>query len=246
MELQGLITAAGLGTRSGASQFYRKEMFSIYDARDGKVVIRPIIDCVIYRMKISGIDDIIVVLDPKDEVTKKYIELSYPDVQIAYQTEKRGYGDAVHSALQFIHGPFLLNAGDGVLFDDNTEKRIVDSYKSGNRLIAFKVDDPRRYGVVEMDENGNIAGLEEKPNLPKSNLALAAIYILDKSVLNEIDTGKANVELTDAIDRTIKKGVKSDVIEIDRSEWISVGLADRYADVVSETRIKALRKIGKF
>ncbi len=232
--MDGLITAAGLGLRSMASKYYRKEIFSIYDERDGQIVIRPMLDAVIYRMKYAGIDDIYVVLDHGDGVTKKFIEESYPDLHIIEQRERRGYGYAVYLAKDHINSPFVLNAGDGMLLDPDVEKTIVRSFKGGNLFVAFQVDDPRRYGVLEMSGD-TVVGVKEKPERPPSNLALAAFYVLDPSIFDLIDINQKESELTPAIDATIKAGVKTEVRMIRKDEWISVGQVSSYIDVVNRT-----------
>ncbi|PYB67968.1 dTDP-glucose pyrophosphorylase [Thermoplasma sp. Kam2015] len=232
--MKGLITAAGLGKRSMASKYYRKELFSVYDFRDGSVVIRPILDAVIYRMKYIGVNEIYIVLDQEDGVTKKFIEDSYPELQIIIQKERRGYGYAVYLAREYMDSPFILNAGDGMIIDPDLEKDILKRYRFGNILVSFRVEDPTKYGVVKMEEDA-VVGVVEKPKVPPSNMALAALYILDPSVFNFIDTETTDSELTPAIDAMIRKGVKTDLYEITKDQWISVGQVLKYVDVVNRT-----------
>ncbi|MDA8143605.1 MAG: sugar phosphate nucleotidyltransferase, partial [Thermoplasmatales archaeon] len=112
--MKAVITAAGLGTRSGLDGKIRKEMLPVYDIRNGRIVLRPIIDVIISNLLIAGLDEIAVVLDPQDLFTKNYIETNFPEAQILFQIEKRGYGHAVLTAKEFVgKGSFILNAGDG-------------------------------------------------------------------------------------------------------------------------------------
>ncbi|KAA8922980.1 nucleotidyltransferase family protein [Thermoplasma sp.] len=239
--MKGLITAAGLGKRSMASKYYRKELFSIYDERDGNVVIRPILDAAIYRMRYAGVDDIYVVLDQEDGVTKKFIEESYPDLHIIIQRERKGYGYAVYLARDYINEPFVLNAGDGILIDPDREREIIHGFSGGNLLVAFQVDDPRKYGVLDMQGN-TVIGVKEKPENPTSNLALAAFYVLDPSVFDHIDNGQRESELTPAIDATIKMGIRTTAQRIQKDEWISVGQVTSYVDVVNRTYRYAMER----
>ncbi|MGC8608752.1 MAG: nucleotidyltransferase family protein [Thermoplasmata archaeon] len=232
--MDGLITAAGLGTRSGTSRFLRKEMLSLYDVRDSKLLLRPVIDCAIYRMMYSGIRDIYVVIDPGDRITEYYLKNMFPDVNMLYQKEKRGFGDAVYQARNSIRGPFVLNAGDGILIDKDMEKKIIESYSGGNRLAVFEVDNPSRYGTIEL-EGDRVTGVVEKSPDPPSNLALSAFYILTEDVFTHINGENKNVEVTDAIQASIKSGTVTYATRLRKGEWISVGIAGEYHTTLKET-----------
>ncbi len=232
--MDGLITAAGLGTRSGTSRFLRKEMLSLYDQRDGKLLLRPVIDCAIYRMKSSGISNIYTVIDPADRVTKDYLEEVFPDVGIIYQRDKKGFGDAVYQARDHIKENFVLNAGDGIIMDRRIEISIINSYSGGNLLSVFRVDNPSRYGTVEM-KGETVTDVAEKSPNPPSNLAIAAFYILDQMIFDYIDQKSSNVELSDAIRASIKSGIQTKASELPVDTWISVGIAREYYTTLEKT-----------
>lgn len=236
--MQGLITAAGLGIRANTGRWFRKVMLPVYDIRDGKLAIRPIIDCIIERMESVGIRDITAVLDPQDLVTIQYIKLNRSEVSIEYQRERRGFGDAVRAGSKNINGRFLLNAGDGMLTDSSTLKGLVEShYKT--TLALMRVKDPKRYGIAEYERIGKdvykITGLEEKPQKPKSDLALAAVYVLDDGVTGYIDKEGENIELTAAIRAYMLAGNEVDGMLLRSGQWLSVGSAESYADVLRAT-----------
>ena len=236
--MQGLITAAGLGIRSNTGRWFRKVMLPVYDIRDGKLAIRPMIDCIIERMESVGIRDITAVLDPQDLVTIQYIKLNRSEVSIEYQRERKGFGDAVRAGSKNINGRFLLNAGDGMLIDSSTLKGLVEShYKT--TLALMRVKDQKRYGIAEYERIGKgmyrITGLEEKPQKPKSDLALAAVYVLDDGVTDYIDKEGKNIELTTAIHAYMLAGNEVDGMLLPTGQWLSVGTAESYADVLKST-----------
>ena len=236
--MEGLITAAGLGIRANTGRWFRKVMLPVYDIREGELAIRPVIDCIIERMENVGIKDITVVLDPQDLVTEQYIKLNRSEVLVEYQKERRGFGDAVRLGSKNINGRFLLNAGDGMLVDIDALKGLVEShYKT--TLALMKVKDPKRYGIAEYERIGKgtyrITGLEEKPQNPKSNLALAAVYALDDGVTDYIDKEGENMELTTAIHAYMRDGNEVDGKLLQNGQWLSVGSAESYAGVLRAT-----------
>lgn len=237
-----LITAAGLGKRSGLNGHIRKELLPVYDCREGELVLRPIIEVIMNRYRSYGFRDFVLVLSRADQRTELYIRQFYPEVEIAYQNRPRGFGDAVMSASELINGKFILNSGDGILISRNDTDRFIDAVRS-NRfsqvLGLMEVDNPSRYGVASV-ENGDdgieVTGVVEKPADPPSNLALVATYQLDSSIFDIL--GKMNgdnIELTPAIDRLIKSGGRTTAVTVERENWLSVGRVEDYMSVLKKS-----------
>lgn len=242
--MKGVITAAGLGTRSGLDGKMRKEMLPVYDRRDGRLVLRPIIDVLLTGYRNNGIRKSAVVLDPSDRWTREYIEVEFPDVEILYQEKKQGFGHAVMMARDFVgDDSFILNAGDGMVLEKNVLKEMVSWDSTCVFLTLMTVPNPERYGTAEIQiEDGNpaVKGLVEKsPNSP-SNFALCALYRLPHTIFDNLSgrSGK-NIELTPAIDALIRSGVETKATVIDRKDWVSVGRAEGYIDVLKSTLEKS-------
>jgi len=245
--VKAVITAAGKGTRSGLDGKFRKEMLPIYDHRNGRLVLRPIIDRIIYDLESSGIREVAAVLSLDDLITKNYLQREFPYVTIIHQAKQNGFGDAVRSAAEFVGGErFLLFAGDGILLNLRTFLPGFAEGSGENRLVLMEVADPSKYGVAVVRRiNGRILveDVEEKPSKPRSNLALAAMYILGHKVMDcLLDMAGENIELTPAISESIRTGNETEAVIVDQSMWISVGKAETYHEILKRSLDFALKR----
>ena len=229
----GIITAAGLGTRSGLDGKFRKELLPIYDNIDDRLVLRPVIDVVYRRLRKYGCGKVIIVLDPVDKMSKLYVESNFEDFEIVFQEQKRGFGNAVYFASQAVgSSDFVLNAGDGVVSNSSYYEKVCKSKYTS--LNLFKVDHPEKYGNAVLDEdNKSVKEVVEKPHNPKSNFAIAALYFFRNDFTRFLD--QYTVELTDAINNYIKAGNMVSYNIMDRSEWISIGRKEEYYKVLERS-----------
>lgn len=238
--MKGVITAAGLGTRSGLDGKLRKEMLPVYDLREGRIVLRPILDVIITGFRDSGINEVAVILDPSDKWTEDYIKSQFSNIVIHYQEKKMGFGHAVLMAKEFVgEDSFILNAGDGMVLRKDILKSMVDWEPDGIILNLMEVPNPERYGTADiLNQNGEIKvkGLIEKSGKPPSNYALCALYRLPHNIFEHLEaqTG-TNIELTPAIDRLIRLGMETKASVIRKEEWVSVGRAEGYIHVLKST-----------
>lgn len=240
--MKAVITAAGLGTRSGLDGKLRKEMLPVYDVRDGELVLRPMIDCIIHRLENAGISQFIVVVDPDDSYTKDYVEREFDNVEFAVQREKKGFGDAVLKARPYVNEePFILNAGDGmVLPQEHIDMVVKNAVENSDRniLTLMKVPNPQRYGTARIEKNEDhfhVTEVVEKSSTPPSSYALTAFYAFSRGILDFIESKESNVELTPAINSMIKAGTYTVGMEIERPNWVSVGIAKEYAEILNRT-----------
>ncbi|MEM0127616.1 MAG: sugar phosphate nucleotidyltransferase [Thermoplasmatales archaeon] len=247
-KMKAVITAAGLGTRSGLNGVLRKELLPLYDVRDGKMALRPILDILAFRLRDMGIRDVAIVLDPEDLVTESYVRKALPWCTILYQKEKAGFGDACLQAGDFIGNEgFILAAGDATVWDFSKIQDLLCSSLGSERwtLLVMKVEDARRYGVALIDDSSEppkVKGVLEKPSNPPSNYAMCAFYYLPPSIFEFIErTG--GKEITDAIDLAIKEGIEFRALEISRKNWISVGVAEEYLNALRSSYDSVKRKI---
>ena len=237
--MKAVITAAGSGIRSGLDGKFRKEMLPIYDVRERRIVLRPILDCIITRISRLGINEIAVITDPHDDSTNNYLKRNFPSVSILNQERKLGFGNAVLMARDFIgNDEFILNAGDGILLDEQMMQSSLSGKRSEIILYLMKVDHPERYGVAEIYKKGRknyVLSVVEKPKIPKSNLALCAVYKLNGKIFDYLKGDHSNnVELTPSINALIKD-TEIEGMVVPKNQWQSVGRAEDYIKVLRTT-----------
>ena len=157
--MKGIITAAGLGTRSGMDGRLRKELLPIYLKLGSNIVLRPIIDAVYSRMAIFGIIDVAIVLNPEDKITHAFVGTNLPEATVLHQSRQIGFGDAVLRAREFIGGiDFVLNAGDGIILNEEAYGQGIDLHRETGSSILYlmRVENPSRYGVAEVSSRDGV------------------------------------------------------------------------------------------
>jgi glucose-1-phosphate thymidylyltransferase len=136
------------------------------------------------------------------------------DVSYIRQDAPRGLAHAVLIAGDFLGGDdFVMYLGDNFIVGGIAS--VVDEFRAGRpdaQIMLTKVADPRQFGVAELDDAGQVVGLEEKPRLPKSDLALVGVYIFTPAVheaVRELEPSwRGELEITEAIQWLIDAGRK--------------------------------------
>ncbi|MDH5716577.1 MAG: sugar phosphate nucleotidyltransferase [Spirochaetia bacterium] len=228
MNIKCLIPAAGKGTRMRPlTHSLPKAMLPVA----GKPAIFHIIDSV----KETGITDFVIITGYLYELMESEILNNYPELKIEFvrQTQQKGLGHACYMAKdKFENNEGLLIIYGDTLFDANL-KEIIESK---NIVIGVcEVEDPRRFGVVELDENKKkIINLIEKPKNPPTNLAIPGINYfpnsrllfdaLENIIKNNIKT-KNEYQITDAFSHIVKNNI-SDINPYIIDNWYDVGTLD--------------------
>jgi glucose-1-phosphate thymidylyltransferase len=137
-------------------------------------------------LMLADIREILIISTPHDLPQYQQLLGDGSDIglKLTYQVQQapRGLPEAFILAENFLQGaPSALILGDNIFFgvglQPMLEKISID--KEGMTIFSYPVQDPREYGVVEVDENNKIMSIEEKPKIPKSNLALTGLYFCD-------------------------------------------------------------------
>jgi glucose-1-phosphate thymidylyltransferase len=238
--LKAIIPAAGIGTRL-RPHTYTLPKALLYVA--GKPIISHILDDVV-KLDLSGI---VLIVGYKGELIEDYVRKHYKDLNIDFviQEERKGIGHAIDltRGVADCDEPLLIILGDTIVKAD-LGKLVTSKH---NVLGVKEVDDPRRFGVCEVDGE-YITKLVEKPENPPSNLALVGLYYLRNSralfeaLREEIDNGITNhgeYQITDALQMMIEKGEKFITYEID--EWFDCGKPE----AMLETNRKLLQDAGR-
>lgn len=236
MPMKGLVLCGGRGTRLRPLTYTRaKQLIPIAN--------KPNVFYVLEDLRQSGISVIGIVINPEtgSDVRETLGDGSRFGAQFTYirQEEPKGLAHAVKTARDFLGAdPFVMYLGDNLLWGGISH--LVSDWGQGGRqamILLTPVDDPRQFGVAELDPLGNVVRLVEKPQNPPSNLALVGVYVFDPCVHAVIEALKPSwrgeYEITDAIQGLIDRGFRVEARQV-RGWWKDTG---RPEDLLEANRL---------
>jgi glucose-1-phosphate thymidylyltransferase len=238
--MKALIPVAGIGTRLRPHTHTQpKALIPIA----GKPILGHIIEALIE----AGVQDFVFIIGYMGDKIEQYISQTYAQINAKFviQTTGKGTGHAIWLARESLtpDEPSLIVLGDTIA--DVDLKKLMQSLHS--TLCVKKVNDPRMFGVAEMNENGSIKAVVEKPAIPKSNLALVGIYFIkhthqllkaiEYNIENKITT-QNEYHLTDALMRMIEWGEEFRTLDVDN--WFDCGKKD----ILLDTNATLLKRGG--
>jgi len=234
--MKALILAGGKGSRM-------KPLTNTMAKQLLPVANKPIIFYVLDQIREAGITDIGIIVSPE---TSPYIREatgngSKWDASITYipQTEALGLAHAVKTAQAYLgDSPFLMFLGDNLLHGGITTFVEQFNKNSPDALILLKsVKETSSFGIAELDKEGKVCHIEEKPEHPRSNLAVIGVYIFSPAVHEAIayikPSWRGELEITDTIQRLISTGkdVQSHILD---GWWLDTGKKD---DLLEANRV---------
>lgn len=208
----------------------------------GKTILSFIVD----QLHEAGINEFIFIVGYLGEKIEEYVRSTYPNLTCHFvqQNERQGTGHAIELTRHVVgNDPVFVALGDTICEYD--VKEMVNS--PYNMLGVKKVDDPRNFGVAEMDGDGFIAHVVEKPSIPKSNLALVGLYkIVETEALytcvhqlfTENIKNRGEYNLTDALDCMLQRGTKFKALKV--KNWFDCGKKE----TLLESNATLLKKSG--
>ena len=189
------------------------------------VANKPVLEYAVEDLKEAGITEIAVILGHKgrDEIQQLLGDGNEYGVEITYivQGNPLGLAHAAGCARDFVgDDDFVMYLGDNILKQGITD--LVESYRKGDYgagIALQEVDNPRQFGIADVQNDGTVTRLVEKPDEPPSNLALIGIYVFSNAVFDAIErlepSWRGELEITDAIQMLLEDGhaIDSQIIE---------------------------------
>ncbi len=184
--MKGIILAGGSGTRLyPLTKVVSKQLLPVYD--------KPMIYYPLSILMLTGIKEILIISTPNDlpNFEKLFGDGSQLGLKLSYKVQPSpdGLAQAFILGEKFIgNDDVCLILGDNIFYGagiqnilKNAVKTVIEEKKAV--VFGYTVKDPSRYGVAEMDNNGNVISIEEKPESPKSNFAVVGLYFYTNAVV---------------------------------------------------------------
>jgi bifunctional UDP-N-acetylglucosamine pyrophosphorylase/glucosamine-1-phosphate N-acetyltransferase len=211
--MQAVILAAGEGTRMRPlTEATPKPMLPVAD--------RPLVAHTADAAVAAGVDELVLVVGYEGETVREFFGEEYRGAPVAYATQEDqlGTANAVKAAREHLDGEFAVLNGDD-LYDP---AGLADLFSGGPAVGTYEVEDPRPYGVFEI-EDGTVVDIVEKPSDPPSNRVNVGAYVFPAEARAWLDVEKSErgeEELTDVLGRVVEEfSVRT--VPIDR--WMGVG-----------------------
>ncbi|MBR3163049.1 MAG: glucose-1-phosphate thymidylyltransferase RfbA [Clostridia bacterium] len=234
---KGIILAGGSGTRLYPLTIaISKQIMPVYD--------KPMIYYPLSVLMQAGIKDILIISTPRDIVVFKELlgDGSQWGMNFEYKVQEKpnGLAEAFIIGEDFIgEDNVAMILGDNMFYGNDLEETLKNATEREDEatIFGYYVKDPRAYGVVEIDANGNAVSIEEKPENPKSNYAVPGLYFYTNDVIeiakNVKPSARGELEITTVNDEYMKLG-KLKVEKLGRGiAWFDTGTHDALIETAS-------------
>jgi len=244
--MKGIILAGGSATRLyPITLAVSKQMLPVYD--------KPMIYYPLSTLMMARIREVLIISTPVHLPAFESLLGDGSDLgmKLEYKIQEKpvGLADAFRLGADFIGDDNVaLILGDNMIYGSRIERvlKAASHLEEGGIIFGYQVADPTSYGVVEIDEKGTAISIEEKPKVPRSNLAVPGIYFYDNEVVKIAKTiepsERGELEITDVNKKYMEKG-KLKVIPLGSGyAWFDTGTPDRLSDACDYVKAIELRQ----
>lgn len=246
--MKGIILAGGSGTRLYPMTLVTsKQLLPVYD--------KPMIYYPLSTLMLAGIRDILIITTPEDSSNfsrllgdghRFGVEISY-----AVQPSPDGLAQAFIIGKDFIGGDACtMILGDNIFYGNGLSALLTDAANAAEEGVAgvlcYYVNDPKRYGIIEVDDKGNAVSIEEKPECPKSNYAVTGMYFFPSGVSSLAEkvrpSARNELEITSLIEMYInEKRLRTRLLGRGFA-WLDTGTVDSLVEASEFVRIVEKRQ----
>ena len=224
--MKGILLAGGTGSRLyPMTKTVSKQLLPVYD--------KPMVYYPLSTLLSLGVSEILIITTPRDQ--EAFTSLLGDGSQLgcsfsyAVQPKPNGLAEAFLIGDDFIgNDSVALILGDNLFYGSAIQKQSPSKADFGGGLIfGMHVQNPKRYGIVELDADGEVKSIEEKPNHPKSNLAIPGLYFFDHTVVEKATqvkpSARGELEITDIHNAYWKAGKLGVTVLEQGTAWLDTG-----------------------
>ena len=246
--MKGIILAGGAGTRLyPLTMVTSKQLLPVYD--------KPMIYYPLSTLMLAGIKDILIISTPVDTPRFEHLlgDGRQFGIHISYkvQLSPDGLAQAFIIGEEFIGDEACaMILGDNIFYGNGFShilKKVVEETISGTATVfGYYVKDPKRFGIVEFDDNGKVISVEEKPKEPKSNYAITGLYFYPAGVSalakQVTPSARGELEITTLNDMYLKQNKLSVKLLGRGFAWLDTGTMDSLVDAADFVRMVEQRQ----
>lgn len=227
--MKGIILAGGSGTRlSPITKAVSKQLIPVYD--------KPMIYYPLSNLLQAGIREIQIISTPEhidlyESLLRDGSQIGI-SIQYAVQKEPKGIAEALTISESFANKDSVcLILGDNIFYHPEMSEILKDAQKKldGAVVFAYKVDNPSDFGIIEIDDNGIIQSIEEKPQTSKSDLAIPGLYFFDSNAATiakkVVPSSRGEKEITSVLQSYLQSG-RLAAIKLNETKWFDTGTPD--------------------